>query len=332
MSIRVPFFALAWRPLEETGKKCDRLQTAMNTLEHINHSLICAICLDMASVDDAVETSCCHQLFCSSCIGNVSACPTCRKPGFPTVPAYFARRLIGNLMVACPNEGCTKRVSRSNLPEHLAVHCEFRDLCCPDPQCAGFKGGRKSFLSHLMSKHEELLVKNFANLWKKAKPVQSEIVVRSYPPPVVNPAVRVTAAAGPGDASDVDDRIERTRNGTGRIARLGSTGKFYCGGDLGSRCTCCNGRCGPGNGCNCSACMLLDVQTRKLSPGWFVNRDGASARCSSVEPDKFYCGRMVMTNDRRTDGYCGPTNGAHCLACQKLSEQRHSRYREIWSN
>jgi hypothetical protein len=108
---------------------------------------------------------------------------------------------------------------------------------------------------------------------------------------------------------------------------LGSTGKFYCGGKLdGDPCTCCNGYCGPSSGCNCSGCMLLDVQKRKLSHGWLVNCEGASARCSLLEPTKFYCGRKVMTNDSRTDGYCGPTSGEQCSACEKLNEQQYERY------
>ena len=76
--------------------------------------------------------------------------------------------------------------------------------------------------------------------------------------------------------------------------------------------------------------MSLDVQKRQLPRGWLVNRDGASAKCSRDEPTKFYCGRMVMTHDRRTDGYCGPTNGPQCNACLRLSEQQDRRYGQVW--
>lgn len=127
-----------------------------------------------------------------------------------------------------------------------------------------------------------------------------------------------------------DDRLERTRNKFGREARLGESGKFYCGGRLdGLKCKCCDGSCGPTNGCNCSGCMLLDVQKKQLPRGWLVNRDGASARCSPEEPTKFYCGRRVMTHDVFTDGYCGPTDGNQCQACFKLNEQNR-RYAQIW--
>jgi hypothetical protein len=78
--------------------------------------------------------------------------------------------------------------------------------------------------------------------------------------------------------------------------------------------------------------MLLDVQKQKLPRGWLVNREGASARCSPENPTKFYCGRMVMTHDIRTDGYCGPTNGEQCNACLKLNEQQYRRYGRVWEN
>ncbi|CAF4975834.1 unnamed protein product [Rotaria sp. Silwood1] len=128
-----------------------------------------------------------------------------------------------------------------------------------------------------------------------------------------------------------DDRLETTLNNRGRYARLGSTGKFYCGDALdGPQCNCCDGKCGPTGGCNCSSCMLLDLQKRALPRGWLVNRDGASARCSRQMLTTFYCGRRVMPDDGTSDGYCGPTNGPQCTACQILNQQRSGRYNEIW--
>ncbi|CAF0926062.1 unnamed protein product [Rotaria sordida] len=59
-----------------------------------------------------------------------------------------------------------------------------------------------------------------------------------------------------------DDRLERTLNSQGQYAHLGSTGKFYCGSTLdGPQCSCCNGICGPTNGCNCSALVFTDLST-----------------------------------------------------------------------
>jgi len=135
--------------------------------DNLNLSLTCAICLDVASADNAVETSCCHNLFCLTCIENVQPCPACREADFQTVPAYFARRLIGNLTVACPNDGCTDKISRSDLTNHLAVHCAYSKIICPDPQCKDFQCTKKLFLQHLINNHEQLLLDNFENLWQK---------------------------------------------------------------------------------------------------------------------------------------------------------------------
>ncbi|CAF1288332.1 unnamed protein product [Rotaria sp. Silwood1] len=293
--------------------------------DNVTLSLTCAICLDIASVDNAVETSCCHHVFCLPCIEKVKPCPTCRTENYQTTPAYFARRFIGNLTVACPNDGCTVKVSRSNLANHQAIHCYYSPITCPDPECQNFKCAKKFFLEHLTNKHEQFLLNNYEKLWQKPETIERMTIVQSNEKPQIH-----VEAPAPSNNDVFDDRLERTQNKFGQYARLGSTGKFYCGGELdGCRCSCCNGRCGPSNGCNCSGCMLLDVQKRQLPSGWLVNRDGASARCSQVETTKFYCGRMVMTHDTRTDGYCGPTNGEQCMACQKLNEQRDQRYGEI---
>lgn len=58
-------------------------------------------------------------------------------------------------------------------------------------------------------------------------------------------------------------------------AREGPNGKFYCGKELdGPKCSCCNGFCGPTNGCNCSNCMKLDVSSKDLPKGTLLNSDG----------------------------------------------------------
>jgi hypothetical protein len=147
--------------------------------DNLNLSVTCAICLDVASADNAVETTCCHHLFCLPCIENVKPCPTCRTANFGTVPAYFARRLIGSMIVPCPNADCTAKISRSDLANHLAVHCTFKQLTCPDPQCNGYKCTKKSFLEHLTNKHEQFLLDNFEKLWQKQEVVGSMTIIRS---------------------------------------------------------------------------------------------------------------------------------------------------------
>jgi len=117
----------------------------------------------------------------------------------------------------------------------------------------------------------------------------------------------------------------------GSKARLGSNGKFYCGNPLDGRmCGCCDGYCGPVDGCNCSGCMELDLKLRKLPKGWLVNSDGfPSTKC--LDNGVFYCGRRVIIDVLECDGFCGPIDGPNCLACQKLHSQsnHNGRYSNL---
>lgn len=155
--------------------------------ENLNLSLTCAICLDIASADSAVETSCCHNLFCSPCLENIDICPTCRHENFEKIPAHFARRFIGNLNIPCPNDGCTAKITRSNLAKHLAAHCFYTKITCPDPTCEGFKCAKKSFLEHLTSKHEQYLLDNYEKLWQK-QPNLGKMVIA---PPIENATSKI---------------------------------------------------------------------------------------------------------------------------------------------
>ena len=117
-------------------------------------------------------------------------------------------------------------------------------------------------------------------------------------------------------------KIDVLENSRGLQSRLGSTGKYYCGQALDVRCTCCNGLCGPTNGCNCSSCMELDIKSRNLPQGWLVNSDGYVSR-RKTQNELFYCGRKVM-DQRECDGYCGPNNGPNCNSCKRLDQMtRH---------
>ena len=113
-----------------------------------------------------------------------------------------------------------------------------------------------------------------------------------------------------------DDPLIATKNSLGRVARLGQSGKFYCGGKTGFSCGCCDGNCGPSNGCNCVACMKLDIQKRGLPKGYLVNNQGFA--CRRGDTRKFYCGRMVLRGVRGCDGYCGPTDGPQCDDCKNM--------------
>jgi hypothetical protein len=60
---------------------------------------------------------------------------------------------------------------------------------------------------------------------------------------------------------DVNDVIT---NNLGKVAKKGISKKYYCGGSLFSDCECCDGHCGKNDGCNCWACMILDIKMRNV--------------------------------------------------------------------
>ncbi|CAF3927391.1 unnamed protein product [Rotaria sp. Silwood1] len=129
-------------------------------------------------------------------------------------------------------------------------------------------------------------------------------------------------------AAVMPNRVDNV-NKYGRAATIGLSGKYYCGGYLDyMHCRCCDGRCGPNNGCNCSACMELDIEKRRLPKGTLVNRDGAPASRSQKDGKTFYCGRRILKQTIDSNGYCGPYDGPQCDACQALNEQT-SRYMSL---
>lgn len=60
----------------------------------------------------------------------------------------------------------------------------------------------------------------------------------------------------PSKPSDVKINCE------GVPSQKGETGKFYCGRHI-LKCSCCDGNCGPNNGCNCESCQKLDQEDRE---------------------------------------------------------------------
>ena len=176
------------------------------------------------------------------------------------------------------------------------MKCEFQTFECPSRDCE-FSGAKRAFADHLAAAHTTTLILNHKQLFE--------------------------------DTSTHTDRIKTVEADRGDV-RLGVTGKYYCGGQLnGPLCSCCDGTCGTGNGCNCLECMRLDVTVRKLPPNWLVNRDGFACRKGS-NGRNFFCGRKVMEDVYGCDGYCGPTDGPNCYACQKIDDQYNTRYAALW--
>ena len=98
----------------------------------------------------------------------------------------------------------------------------------------------------------------------------------------------------------------------------GPNGKHYCGKRMRKEndekvCDCCDGNCGPSNGCNCLACMEQDIWSRDLPRSSLVNRDGRVAT-RSPETGKFYCNRSSIY-DRSS---CNKED--NCYACSVLDK------------
>jgi hypothetical protein len=264
--------------------------------DKLEEGLTCPICLDTCK--DAVHCSQCQNVFCLECTSSIPTCPVCRaKRNF--VPSLLARRLIGSIPQTCSHEGCHAIMKQDALGSH-ELFCEHRLITCPHPHC-DYEGKRDLFLEHLATIHMEVLLKKMDVLFLEEKEAKVAIRERSI----------IGAQIG----------------SNGREARLGETGKYYCGGRLEEHCSCCDGSCGPGNGCNCMSCMKLDVESRLLPRGYLVNRDGFPSRKGTT--GHWYCGRQVMEREHRCDGFCGPTNGPNCRACRKLERQVSSRYSSL---
>ncbi len=260
--------------------------------------LTCPICLGIAN--DAVESKCCSHIFCAQCAAPFleKSCPFCRVDLFSSSASILARKMIGSIPMKCPNEGCQANTTKADLDSHLKL-CEFRVYECA--LCKDFKGLRSEYSKHLCGAHE----KDIIDLVHKKQDKQEE-----------------EKAGAPRSR----DPIGVKTNATLRMSRLGTSGKYYCGGRT-IKCACCNGFCGPSNGCNCAACMKLDIEARGLPKGCYVNKEGGTCKMSE---GKMHCGRKIGEVSFKWDGYCGPDNGPNCKACQILQMQTQDKYKEIW--
>lgn len=116
-------------------------------------------------------------------------------------------------------------------------------MCGGVEECK-YEGKKDDFLKHIVEKHEKKIVQMFD--FQITKDSQEETKTN------VDGQIK-------GNVNFNFDRVGIMKNDKGREAKLGENGKYFCGGILGTNCMCCNGYCGPSNGCNCSSCMKLDI-------------------------------------------------------------------------
>lgn len=101
----------------------------------------CPICLDVC--EDAVETPCCHNLFCRQCLlskdHRINDCPICKTRLDPdSVQANVpVRRIIADFPCTCRFDGCGLKLWRRDRVQHEAqcdfmlMRCRFSADCAP---------------------------------------------------------------------------------------------------------------------------------------------------------------------------------------------------------
>ena len=210
----------------------------------------------------------CGQIICKECFKEKikskkdSSCPHCQAPLAQIIPNAFAKRLIGDLVIKCPNL-CGEEYTVLNSRKHKQI-CPLRQIQCVD--CKNSIVLTK-FEEHIWSEHLKSALQRFdADFMKKER------------------LSRVKKC----------DRIAKAGNAHGNYSQIGMKGKFYCGMRI-EACDedgCCDGHCGPTNGCNCRACQFIDVEARNLPPGFLVNRNGHSCRFSKGS-NQVHCGALI---------------------------------------
>ncbi|KAL0219152.1 hypothetical protein P9112_004805 [Eukaryota sp. TZLM1-RC] len=119
------------------GKSSDENYQKFMVEVTCSDDLRCPICLEV--LQDAIEASCCHSLFCQDCVV-VDKCPSCRS-SFNSFPNHPIRRLVAGLAATCSLchynttrgdftihfKKCPKRKRRCNLCSRLFSQCEVWD-------------------------------------------------------------------------------------------------------------------------------------------------------------------------------------------------------------
>lgn len=246
-------------------------------------SLKCPLCLDFA--EDAMECTYCNNIFCKKCIGidlisnlnksKLKSCPICRKEPCSFQDCLFARRLLNNLPIICPNL-CGHSTSRGEMKNHLnkcinkKYQCKICDLLLI----------KKEFLEHIKEKHEEEIIDTFNKL-------QIENLLTNKP--IIEPVPKIIDLVNiiniPADINKINN-VSLT-NKKGSKVKLSANGMFYCGMKMEFRCECCDGNCGPDDGCNCISCMEMNCHVRNLAQGDLINKKG---RVCQFSKRSYYCG------------------------------------------
>jgi len=137
------------------------------------------------------------------------------------------RRIISQLRVDCTNKGCEDKFQNADKQKH-ELQCQYRLIKCK--YCEKDLLLKEAY-EHKVKAHAEEVKKLLLNEYLPQQTEKSKVgsAVKAIEAQFYNPLAKV-------------------KNAKGLDAAFGDCLKYYCGGDLGFRCRCCDGHCGPTNG------------------------------------------------------------------------------------
>lgn len=189
-------------------------------------ALICPICLEYST--DAVNSSCCQALLCKKCTSSFEYCPICRTKCHFNY-SIFASRLIKMIETNC--DLCGYKCTRGDIEEHK-TKCDQALIKCNFNSC-NQNIAKIDYFNHLITYHS-----------KEVNDKMSSIIE------IFNPMDQTASNDSINLFNENKISIEPKLNNRDFSAKLGATGKYYCGKKLdGPRCYCCDGYCGTRVGC-----------------------------------------------------------------------------------
>ena len=204
----------------------------------LNDQFSCIICIEIAK--NAFETSCCHQIFCEECKNKLkpnSSCPFCRAPSVQFLVSHLLRRLIENLTGVKSDPivpKSTEKIPGLNLRKN--------------------KDGALIFTSLDTSHSKKILIYCGRNVGEEGyKNYCGDCDGRCGP----NNGCQCLACF------DLQSKFSVVYNKKGDQVHVSFDNyhdkklKYYCGKKRDTLCPRCDERCGPTNGCQCTACKEL---------------------------------------------------------------------------
>jgi hypothetical protein len=110
------------------------------------------------------------------------------------------------------------------------------------------------------------------------------------------------------------------RNKNGHVVSKGTNDVYYCGQKTLFACGCCDGSCGPDNGCCCKACMEYNCDVYNAPANSLINCKG---RLATFLGGNFYClaeyiSKSSLFNKAKNIKCQFP--GKPCQDCEKLTK------------